>query len=148
MRIPLHDHENKKQPMYCTLMKEICHGGWTKSMGEVPTPDGATVRPRCHEWVGVYVNDPREGKTKEVFDCRRQWETDLMQQVAQEVYQGAVATEQVRNNVVENTQAAKTIQSFFLQLAQKMGHRLQSLPPAADAALTHDNNKGANGHEK
>lgn len=123
--IGLHDHENKKQPMYCTLMKEICHGGWTKSMGEVNTPDGATIRPRCHKWVGVFVNDPRVNQIKEVFDCNEQWAPDLQQQTAQEVYQCASATEEVRNKIVENTGAAQVIQSFFLQLAQATGHALK-----------------------
>lgn len=127
--VPLHDHEIKTQPMYCTLMKEICHGGWTKSMGEVSTPDGATIRPRCHKWVGVFVNDPRIGQLKEVFDCNEQWGTDLSQQVAQEIYQGAAATESVRNHVAENTHAAKTIQSFFLQLADVAGHKLKLPAP-------------------
>ena len=126
--IGLHDHENKKQPMYCTLMKEICHSGWTKSMGEVSTPDGATIRPRCHKWVGIYVNDPRANQIKEVFDCNEQWGADLQQQIAQEIYQGAAATESVRNHVAENTDVAKVVQSFFMQLASAAGHKL-TMPP-------------------
>lgn len=136
--IPLHDHEVQTQPMYCTLMKEICHAGWTKSMGEVTTPDGATIRPRCHKWVGIYVNDPRISQIKEVFDCNERWLPDLEQQVAQEIYHGAVATESVRNHVAENTGASKTIQSFILQLAKATGHKL-NLPAQAPPQLSTGN---------
>jgi len=134
-RIGLHDHENKKQPMYCTLMKEICHSGWTKSMGEVNTPDGATIRPSCHKWTGVFVNDPRVGQIKEVYDCNEQWGVDLQQQVAQEIYQGAVATEEVRNHVAANTGVAKTVQSFFLQVARAAGYKLELPAPEPEKKL-------------
>jgi hypothetical protein len=117
---PLHDHENKKQPTYCTLMKEICYSGWTKSMGEIPTPDGATVRPRCHKWVGIFVKKGIEGPTQEVFDCNEQWSTDLQQQIAQEIYQGAAATEQVRNGVYEQAGASRVALAFFQGIAKRM----------------------------
>lgn len=119
----MHDHTKKTQPMYCTLMKGICHEGWTKEMG-VDQVTGE--KPRCHKWVGVFIHNPAATPpTQEVFDCNERWSTDLMQQVAQEVYQGAAATEQVRNHVAENTGVAKIVQSFFLQVAEASGHKLQ-----------------------
>lgn len=144
MTIGMHDHEVKKEPMYCTLMKEICHSGWTKSMGEVNTPDGATIRPRCHKWVGVFIKDPRVNQIKEIFDCNEQWNTDMQQQIAQETYQGAAATESVRNHVAENTGVAKIVQSFFLQLAEAAGHKLRLPEPDKPKELTHGGTNGKN----
>lgn len=140
--IGLHDHETKQQPMYCTLMKEVCHGGWTKSMGEISTPDGSSIRPRCHKWVGVFVNDPRAGQVREIFDCNEQWGTDLLQQVAQEVYQGAAATEQVRNQVAGQHQASRVMLAFFQGIAKRMRADVVLPEPPREKALPTQNGKG------
>lgn len=127
----MHDHTKKTEPMYCTLMKEICHQGWTESMGLGDPKTG--IKPRCHKWVGVFVNNPQAvPPIQEVFDCNEQWNSDLIQQVAQETYQGATATESVRNHVAENTGVNKLISSFFIQLAEATGHKLKmsEIPPA------------------
>lgn len=120
----LHDHKIKTEPMYCTLMKEICHEGWTKSMGQ---PDSETgKKPRCHKWVSVFINDPKATPPiAEVFDCNERWSTDLQQQVAQEIYQNAAATESVRNHVAEGNGISSVIRSFFMQLAEAAGQKLQ-----------------------
>ncbi len=117
---PLHDHETKKQPMYCTLMKEICHSGWTKSMGEVTMSDGAPIRPSCHKWVGVYTRKGVDGPVKEVFDCNEQWGIDMQQQIAQEIYQGAAATEEVRNHVASQNQSSQIMLAFFQGIAKRL----------------------------
>ncbi len=151
-QIGLHDHEKKdRAPMYCTLMKEICHGGWTKSMGEVKTNDGAKIRPRCHKWVSVYVNKPMEGKIAEVFDCNEQWHTDVQQQTAQEVYHGAAATEQVRNQMASADRASQLIISFFVQIARKMGLELQlptEKPTEQKKLVNQGGSNGNNGNDQ
>ncbi len=145
-RFGLHDHEANQPPMYCTLMKEICHGGWTKSMGDVKTNDGAKIRPRCHKWVGVFVNDPISGKVKEVFDCNEKYHTDVMQQVAEEVYHGAAATEQVRNKMASSERASQLIISFFVQIAHKMGLELKLPNEKPEDAKKLANQGGSNGN--
>jgi hypothetical protein len=119
----LHDHEVKKAPMYCTLMREICYGGWTKSMGFVD--EDKAIKPSCHKWVGVYINDQKTNQIKEVHDCNEQWNTDLLQQICQEVYQHAAATESVRNHVADGNMTSRVIQSFFMQLAAAAGQNLE-----------------------
>lgn len=146
--MPLHDHETKKQPTYCTLMKEICHSGWTKSMGEVTTPDGATIRPRCHKWVGVYIKKGIESPITEVFDCNEQWGVDMLQQVAQEVYQGAAATEQVRNNVAESNGVNRVALAFFQGIAKRMRAPVVLPEPPKQAQLENGKGEQANGNNR
>lgn len=136
----MHDHEKpKKRPMFCTLMKEICDEGWTPSMGEVDVA-GKKVRPLCHKWVGVFVNDPRQTPpVREVFDCNEQWATDMQQQTAQEVYHGAAATESVRNHVAEHGAAVRRSNQIFTAIAENMKIKLP--PPPQAPALTNGKEK-------
>lgn len=137
--IPIHDHEHKKQPTYCTLMKEICHSGWTQSMGRVKMADGAEIQPRCHKWVGVFVREGLQGPMKEVFDCNEQWGVDMQQQIAQEIYQGAAATEQVRNKIAESNGTSRVMLAFFQGIAKRMRANV-ILPEPPKHVLTNGNN--------
>src|SRR5687767_6030673 len=103
-------HDHTKRPAggyYCPLMRGICVDGWTKEMGE--GTDGR--RPTCISWRPVTVmNGGPKGRQEQVFDCTIGWLPDLLVQVADETYSGAVAMEQTRNKVSEQ-------RSFFKQLA-------------------------------
>jgi len=126
MSVPLHDHKQKSKIVFCPLMKEVCHDGWTKSMGAADESSG--VRPVCVRWRGVFVNDPRATPAlQEVFDCVDAWQTDLLQQVAQEIYQGAAATEQVRNHVAGQAHTFKAMGLAFQGMARKSGVTLQDI---------------------
>jgi hypothetical protein len=107
-------------------MREICHNGWTASMGmtEVVNASGQKepVKPVCNHWRGVFINNPQATPPlQEVFDCAIGWMTDLQQQVAQEVYQGAAATESVRNHVAGQSGALKLVANLFRLMARKSG---------------------------
>lgn len=116
--IPVHDHDKKPEGgIFCPLMKEMCHNGWTESMGL--SDEKLKIKPTCVRWVGVFVQ-PQGQPIKEVFDCKDRWEPDLIQQVAQEVYQGAVATEQVRNQMAESNGATRIMFSFLSGIAKRM----------------------------
>lgn len=139
MRIPIHDHDKRPEGgIYCPLMKERCYSGWTPSMGV--NNDEAKTKPLCVRWVGIFVNNPIKGKIEEVFDCRDRWDTDLIQQVAQEVYQGAVATEEVRNKVAEANSMTGVALSFFQGIASRMRAKVVLPEPKKPAAL--ENGKG------
>jgi hypothetical protein len=119
----MHDHKVKTKPMYCPLLGEICTEGWTPKMGE----DDKHVRPRCSKWVGVFVNNKEKNQIEEVFDCNEQWIPELIQQVAEETYQGAAATEQVRNHVAGQAHTFKTMGLAFQGMARKSGVTLQDI---------------------
>ena len=134
----MHDHEKKPEATYCPLMKEICTGGWTPSMGLDPANG---KKPTCVRWVGVFINDPRATPpVREVFDCKDRWDTDLVQQVAQEIYQNAAATESVRNHVAEGNHTSNVIRSFFMQLAAAAGQELKVPEAPRPPQLPHNGN--------
>jgi hypothetical protein len=116
----MHDHNEKKKPMFCTLMGEICVEGWTSKMGENPETH---ERPRCNKWVGVFVNNKVKKQVEEVFDCNEQWATDMIQQVAEEVYQNAVATEQARNLIADQTTGLKQVTQVFSGILEQVKRR-------------------------
>lgn len=116
--IPVHDHDKKPEGgTFCPLMKEMCYSGWTPSMGV--STDEKKSKPTCVRWVGVFVQ-PKDQPIKEIFDCADRWTPDLIQQVAQETYQGAVATEEVRNQMAMSNGASKIMLSFFQGIAARM----------------------------
>lgn len=117
--VGLHDHTKKPEGgIFCPLMKEMCHNGWTESMGLAD--EKLKTKPSCVRWVGVFVKRGVDAPMEEVFDCADRWHVDMLQQVAQEVYQGAAATEQVRNHVAGQTQASQVMIAFFQGIAKRM----------------------------
>lgn len=116
----MHDHKQRpKAGYFCPLMKEICHDGWTKAMG-VDEESGA--KPVCNMWRSVFISDPKATPPiQEVFDCVEGWKTDLQQQTAQEVYQGAAATESARNHIAEQAAALRKVAHIFTVIARKSG---------------------------
>jgi len=116
----MHDHTEKRKPMFCPLMGEICVEGWTPKMGEDPK---TRERPRCNKWVGVFVNNKVKKQVEEVFDCNEQWATDMIQQVAEEVYQNAVATEQARNLIADQTTGLKQVIQVFSGILEQVKRR-------------------------
>jgi len=113
----MHDHKIKSKPTYCPLMGEICTEGWTPKMGQ----DEKHIRPRCAKWVGVFVNNKAKGQIEEVFDCNEQWTPELLQQVAEEVFQGAAATESARNHVAGQATTFKQMGMAFRAMARRSG---------------------------
>lgn len=125
MGMTMHDHTKKPKTVWCPLMKEICRDGWTASMGE----DAVTKdRPVCVRWRGVFLNNPQATPPiQEVFDCADGWMTDLIQQVAQEVYQGAAATEQARNHIAGQAGSFKRLSTAFVAMARRNGVTAQEI---------------------
>lgn len=117
--MPMHDHERQpKRPMFCRHFKEVCCEGWVPSMGE----DANHVRPLCNAWVSVFITKPEApNKLVEVFDCLEKWTPDLLQQVAQETYQGAAASEGVRNRVAAQAMSIRRMGMAFQAMACKTG---------------------------
>ena len=130
----MHDHRTKGKPMFCPLLKEICIDGWTPSMGQMADKR----RPTCAKWVGVFVDDKAKGKVEEVFNCLDQWTPDLLQHVAQEVCQGAAATEDARNHVAGQAGVFRSMSTAFRALARKGGVTQEDIKAieADDAART------------
>jgi hypothetical protein len=118
MPMPMHNHEVKTRETFCPLMREVCRDGWTPSMGE---NEKTKERPRCSRWVGVFVNDHEKKHIREICDCLDQWTPDLLQQVAQEVFQGSAATESTRNHVAGQATAFKRMSVAFVAMARKNG---------------------------
>jgi hypothetical protein len=121
MGIPLHDHTKRTVDVWCPLMREVCRDGWTKSMGNGGL-FGNKEKPKCVKWRGVFVNNPMSvPKMQEVFDCVDAWIPDLLQQVAEETYQGAAASEQTRNHVAGQAGVFKQMGMAFRAMARKNG---------------------------
>lgn len=116
----MHDHSGaaKAEDEFCPIMKEICHGGWTESMGEMANKR----RPKCKAWQPVTVVDPTAKPPQhDVYDCAVfGWTPDLIVQAANEAYHGAQAVEQVRNQVAEQNGSAKIMLAFFQGIAKRM----------------------------
>jgi len=113
----MQDHKQRPKDVFCPLMKERCIDGWTPSMGE----DDNHVRPTCVRWRGVYTKDMRTMKEEVVMDCADAWLPDLIQQTAQEVFQGAVATEQARNHIAGQATSFRRMSDAFVALSRKSG---------------------------
>ncbi len=132
--MPVHDHSKRPEGgVYCPLMKEKCYSGWTPSMGE--SNDERKLKPTCVRWVGVFLKRGIEAPIEEVFDCADRWGTDMMQQIAQEIYQGAVATEEVLNRVTESNGVNRTALAFFQGIAKRMRAEVMLPQPAKPERL-------------
>lgn len=120
MGMPLHDHRVRPKAVFCPMMKEMCQDGWTKSMGPADPETG--VKPVCNCWRGVYLNDPKATPPiQEIYDCVWGWQNDLLQQIAQEIYQGAAATEGARNQIASQSYAIKRMSTMFVAVGRRQG---------------------------
>lgn len=126
--MPMHDHTKKPEGgIFCPLMKEMCYSGWTPAMGV--SNDEKKMKPTCVRWVGIFVKRGIDAPVEEVFDCADRFHVDMLQQVAQETYQGAAATEEVRNRIVESNGLNQVVLGFFQSLAKRMRIPF-AMPPA------------------
>jgi len=93
----MHDHKTRGK-RFCPLMKEWCVNGWTKSMGS--DEDTGPKHGACAAWQPVSVQDKKENKVEEVFDCSVfGWTPDLLFECANASHFTTASTDKVATEV-------------------------------------------------
>ncbi len=66
-----------------------------------PLVGGPCIHEKCTFWVHILGKDPQTGNPVDHYDCTFKWLPVLLIENAQQVRQGAAATESFRNEVVK-----------------------------------------------
>jgi hypothetical protein len=87
-------NEIDRKYCYCPIMREVCCGGHTKSMGE---DEKTGEQFKCRWWVHVAGKDPQSDKSVDWFDCSVSWLPVLQIETSQMVRQSTFSIDKTAN---------------------------------------------------
>jgi len=91
---------------------------------ELKVEDGKPVIYRCPWYVQVLGTDPNTGLETGTWGCAIAWMPTLMINTANEVRQGAAATESFRNEMVNQGEQTQKVMLLAAQLASRKQEKL------------------------